>query len=145
MRDKSIAAILALFAGGIGAHKFYLGRTGAGLMYLLFCWTMIPGFIAFFEFIGLMLMDQDEFNRRYNGRNMLMAPNVVNVLPPAAGGVPSWQQGQAGSVSPQAGTASSVDVEALGEQLRQLHELRVNGLLSDEEYQQQKQRLLQRM
>lgn len=31
MKDKTTAGILALLLGGIGAHKFYLGRTGLGL------------------------------------------------------------------------------------------------------------------
>ncbi|EFL92339.1 TM2 domain-containing hypothetical protein [Candidatus Regiella insecticola LSR1] len=39
------------FFGGIGAHKFYLGKIGQGFLYLLFFWTLIPAIIAFIEFI----------------------------------------------------------------------------------------------
>jgi len=28
---------------------FYLGRTGLGVLYLVFCWTLIPAFIALIE------------------------------------------------------------------------------------------------
>ena len=86
MKDKNIAAILAFpLFGGWGAHKFYLGQVGAGIVYLAFAWTLIPAIVSFFEFIILALMDRDEFNRRYNGTNVLGAsPVVVNMLPPAA-------------------------------------------------------------
>ena len=47
-QKKSIttAVLLALFLGGVGAHKFYMNETGIGIMYLLFCWTGIPAIIA---------------------------------------------------------------------------------------------------
>ena len=32
-------------------HKMYAGKVGTGIIYLLFCWTMIPSFIAFIDFI----------------------------------------------------------------------------------------------
>jgi len=48
-KDPTTAVLLALFLGGLGAHKFYLGQTGLGVLYLLFCWTTIPSIIALFE------------------------------------------------------------------------------------------------
>lgn len=49
--NKWVYVLLAFFLGGIGAHKFYAGKIGAGICYLLFCWTCIPAIIAFIEFI----------------------------------------------------------------------------------------------
>lgn len=66
MKNKITAALLAFFLGGLGVHKFYLGENGAGVLYLLFFWTFIPGIIAFFEFIGLLLMSDAAFNGKYN-------------------------------------------------------------------------------
>lgn len=36
-KDAVIAVLLAFFLGSFGAHHFYLGRNGLGVLYLLFC------------------------------------------------------------------------------------------------------------
>jgi TM2 domain-containing membrane protein YozV len=58
-KDKVAAALLAIFLGGLGIHRFYLGDWW-GIFYLLFCWTFIPGIVAFVEgIIFLTTSDQD--------------------------------------------------------------------------------------
>ena len=64
-KSKVAAALLALFLGGFGVHKFYLGQVGLGILYLVFCWTFIPAIIAFIEFIILLTMSDDAFNQKY--------------------------------------------------------------------------------
>ncbi len=49
--SKVVYCVLAFFLGGLGIHKFYAGKTGAGVVMLLFCWTGIPSLIAFIDFI----------------------------------------------------------------------------------------------
>ncbi len=66
IKSKSTAIIFAFFLGGFGVHKFYLRQSGLGVLYLLFCWTYIPGFIAFIEAIILLAMSDQEFNLKYN-------------------------------------------------------------------------------
>lgn len=66
MKNKTTAALLALFLGAFGAHKFYLRQTGVGIIYLIFFWAYIPGIIAFIEFIIFLTMSQEEFDRKYN-------------------------------------------------------------------------------
>lgn len=51
--------LLALFLGGIGAHDFYVGKTGKGLIKLAFCWTGIPAFVAIFNIIGALMNKQN--------------------------------------------------------------------------------------
>ena len=67
MKDKNIAILLTFFLGALGIHKFYLGYNLAGVLYLIFSWTFIPAIIAFFDFIGLLLMSDQAFNAKYNG------------------------------------------------------------------------------
>jgi ribosomal protein L40E len=63
--NKTTAALLALFLGGLGAHKFYLGRTGMGFLYLVCCWTLIPAFISLVEGIQFLSMSESEFALKY--------------------------------------------------------------------------------
>lgn len=64
-KSRTIAILLALFLGGAGMHKFYLGRPGWGLVYLLFCWTFIPAIIGFIEGVGYILMGDEKFAQTY--------------------------------------------------------------------------------
>ena len=67
MMTRTSAILWCFFLGAFGAHKFYLGQSGWGIVYLLFFWTGIPSIAAFIEFIMLLLMADTEFNRRFNG------------------------------------------------------------------------------
>jgi len=66
MKQKIVALLLCWFFGWLGAHKFYLGQTGFGILYVLFSWTLIPGLVAFVEFWILLFMSEVEFNRQFN-------------------------------------------------------------------------------
>ena len=48
-KDETVGVLLALFLGGLGIHKFYMGQTTAGVLYLVFSWTGIPTIIGFVE------------------------------------------------------------------------------------------------
>jgi TM2 domain-containing membrane protein YozV len=49
-KSKIAAGLLAIFLGGLGIHKFYLGYTGPGLVYLL---TNTVGWIVTIFMLGL--------------------------------------------------------------------------------------------
>ena len=53
-KSRLCAALLAFFLGGLGIHRFYIGKTTSGIFMLLFCWTLIPSIIAFVDFIIIL-------------------------------------------------------------------------------------------
>jgi hypothetical protein len=63
--NRAIAVPLAIFLGGLGAHKFYLGQGMAGVLYLIFCWTFIPALIGFIEGLHYLSYSRDEFAEEY--------------------------------------------------------------------------------
>lgn len=68
VKSKIVAGVLALFLGGIGVHKFYLGKTGMGILYILFCWTYIPTCIAFVEGIIYLCSNDENFQLKHHVR-----------------------------------------------------------------------------
>ena len=65
-KSKSTAAILAILFGGIGIHKFYLGKIGWGLTYLIFSWTFIPMILGVIEGIIYFSMSERSFQIKYS-------------------------------------------------------------------------------
>ncbi len=126
-KDRRVAIVLA-FAGAVlpisGLHKFYLGQRGWGVVYLLLSlpWfpNPIPRIASVMEGVWLMLQRADEFDRRFNG-----AASVRSSAQPAAG--------------------NSTEAATIAEALRQLNQLRDDGLISEQEFEQKRQQLLDRM
>ena len=67
MKTRTNTILWCFLLGAFGGHKFYLGQTGWGMLYLIFSWTGIPAIVAFFEFIMFLLLSEEEFNRQFNG------------------------------------------------------------------------------
>lgn len=77
-KDKTAAGLLAIFLGGWGIHKFYLGFTGPGLVFLLtntigfaVTWillctpNLVLGVIAVIEGIIYLTKSDEEFQQLY--------------------------------------------------------------------------------
>ncbi len=110
MRNKFLALAITFFAGGFGLHKFYLGEKITGILYLLFFWTFIPSVLAVFDFIGLILISDNNFNIKYNN------------LPPAK---PTY------SLNPAENNISN---------LKQIKDLYDSGIITAEEYEQKRRK-----
>ncbi|MEQ8787843.1 MAG: NINE protein [Pirellulaceae bacterium] len=69
-KTKLVAALLALFLGGLGIHHFYLGSTMAGVVILVasICTCGAAGIIGFVEMIMLFVMSDEDFDAKYNLR-----------------------------------------------------------------------------
>ena len=77
-KNKTTAGLLALFLGGFGVHKFYLGYTGAGItilltntigvfitIFLFLIPNIVLGGIALYEGIIYLTMTDDNFEETY--------------------------------------------------------------------------------
>lgn len=115
MKNKFAAAILAFFLGGFGVHKFYLGENFGGILYLLFCWTFIPAILAFFDFLGLLLMSDQAFNAKFNPG---VAYSALN------------------------GSRSAEDITVALSQLKSLYD---QGAITAEEYEEKRRKLLKEL
>jgi TM2 domain-containing membrane protein YozV len=65
-KSKTTAGILAILLGGLGIHKFYMGKPLQGILYLLFCWTFIPAIVSFIEGLMYFFESDEKFQSRLN-------------------------------------------------------------------------------
>jgi TM2 domain-containing membrane protein YozV len=124
MKNRTTAALLSLFLGGIGGQNFYLGHTMMGLLSLLFCWTFIPAILGLVDFIRFLSMTDRAFNAKYNAAFAALQAQpqqiVVNVQ----------------------NTASATNAGDTMSRLKELHEMKVSGILMEVEFQAEKGKLL---
>lgn len=71
-KEVSTAVLLTVFLGGFGAHRFYLGNTGLGVLYIAFCWTFIP--------VGVALVELFLMPKRVRRHNSEVATEVVSQI-----------------------------------------------------------------
>ena len=67
LTSQSVTIFLCIFLGSFGIHRFYLSKPISGVLYLLFCWSSIPGFIAVIETYLYLFTSQESWARKYNG------------------------------------------------------------------------------
>jgi len=70
-RSRIVAALLAIFLGVFGIHRFYLGQTKWGIVYIVVAVAtlgvggIVTAIIGFIEGIVLLVMSDAEFQRKY--------------------------------------------------------------------------------
>lgn len=154
-KSKVAAALLALFTGQWGIHRFYLGDASRGIMMplLWFAGLMISSggkgmgsnmfaligdvlswgvaVYALIDFIRILMGNLKPNNGTdYKGK----APMAVQVVHPAVNAAPV-------NNAPAAASSGKDQLETL-EKLAKLHE---QGILTDEEFRQKKKELLEKM
>jgi TM2 domain-containing membrane protein YozV len=65
MTKRSTAIVIALFFGGWGGHKFYLGQPGKGIAYFFFAITLIPSLLAWVFIFQSLAMTDEKFEEKY--------------------------------------------------------------------------------
>lgn len=83
MKNKIVAAFLALFAGMFGVHRFYLQRWWQGVMYMALSFItimitadgegpafLIPMVLGFVDALLFFVMPKEDFDEKYNKKRM---------------------------------------------------------------------------
>ncbi len=100
-----------------GLHKFYLGQPVWGGVYWLLWNTPIPRIACAIDAVWYFVQGEEEFNRQFNG------------------GEGNWNQ-QSGLIQ------ASNQVLNMAEAMRELEQLRLDGLLTEYEFEQKRRQLL---
>lgn len=100
-----------------GLHKFYLGQPVWGGVYWLLWNTPIPRIACAIDAVWYFVQGEEEFNRQFNG------------------GEGNWSQ-QAGLIQ------ASNQVLNMAEAMRELEQLRQDGLVTEYEFEQKRRQLL---
>jgi TM2 domain-containing membrane protein YozV len=129
-KNRKVAALLAII--GVlpipiaGLNKFYLGQKWWGILYLSLCWTPIPKVASLLEAVWYLIQDPEEFDQNFNGGMAATEPIAVINRPRSA------------AVPP-------VNVASVADAMRELDQLRQDGLISEYEFEQKRRKLLDRM
>ncbi|MBR1831115.1 MAG: FTR1 family protein [Ruminiclostridium sp.] len=59
--NRKEAGVIALVFGGLGMHKFYIGKYGKGILYAVFCWSFIPFFLGIADGIHYLTETDEQF------------------------------------------------------------------------------------
>ncbi|NOL49698.1 TM2 domain-containing protein [Pelistega europaea] len=64
---RKFAVVLAIFLGWLGAHRFYLGQYGKGIVYILISAVFAPlsVLLSFIDAVRFLAMDDAEFRTHY--------------------------------------------------------------------------------
>lgn len=129
MKSKTTATVLCFFLGGFGIHRFYLGQTGLGFLYLIFFWTFIPAFIALIDFIVLLLMSEETFNQKYNLTSIIMKSQTQ-------------PNNNVNTIAVNMGNSQDKSASSTSEEIMKLYELKEKGIITQEEFDLKKKTIL---
>jgi TM2 domain-containing membrane protein YozV len=111
-----ILALLGTVTPVVGLHKFYLGQPLWGVIYFLLSWhSPIPRIASAIDTVWYLAQDRDQFNLRFNSS------------------LEDWALPR--KLDPQ-------QLEAVASALRELERLRLDGLITEHEFEQKRRKLI---
>lgn len=118
-KKRNWAIVLALLSSVtpcVGLHKFYLGQPLWGVLYFILSWhTPIPLIASAIDTVWYLAQDRDHFDLRFNySSEDLISPSKLN---------PN-------------------EVQAIASALRELDQLRIDGLITENEFEQKRRKLI---
>ncbi len=150
-KNRKVAAIWA-FAGVLplalpgfaethlaGLHRFYLREYGWGFLYLFFgLFTPIPWIAGVLEGVWYLVQDEPEFNRHFN--QGVSAADGAMVYERSDGSPET-----VALATPTVVVKSVSPVVKTAEAVRELDQLRQDGLISEREFEQKRRQLIDRI
>ena len=137
-KNRKIAATLAFACTVLpmpiaGLHKFYLGQPLWGLLYLLLSWTPIPRVASAIEGFWYLVQDNEEFDLNFNSELGMSGAGMTNLA-------------SFSILSKRPSTTVMPDrVSAIADAMRELDDLRQDGLISEYEFEQKRRQLLEQI
>lgn len=116
-KKRSLAVGLALLGTVTpiaGIHKLYLGQPIWGVIYILLWSTPIPRIAAAIDAVWYLIQDLEQFERQFNGHSQYNLQ--LNSAP---------------------------QVKAIADAMRELEQLREDGLVTEYEFEQKRRQLLE--
>ena len=137
-KNRKIAATLAFACTVLpmpiaGLHKFYLGQPLWGLLYLLLSWTPIPRVASAIEGFWYLVQDNEEFDLNFNSELGMSGAGMNNLA-----NFSMLSQRPSTTVMPDR-------VSAIADAMRELDDLRQDGLISEYEFEQKRRQLLEQI
>lgn len=134
-RSRITAVILALLGTVTpiaGLHKFYLGQPLWGSLYILLLFSVpeITHIACAIEAVWYLLQDREQFNLRFNspGNDETSPSSLLSGI---------TESNPVGAIGDR--------VEEISSALRRLDQLRLDGLMSEYEFEQKRRQLLDRI
>ncbi|PSF39342.1 hypothetical protein C7H19_00710 [Aphanothece hegewaldii CCALA 016] len=114
-----LGTILSLPFPIAGLHKFYLGQPLWGVIYLLLWQTPIPRIACAIDAVLYFIQDSDQFAQQFS------LTGLTNTNPPTLN--------------------TTTHVESIAQAMRELDQLRLDGLISEYEFEQKRRHLLDKI
>lgn len=144
MKSKLIAYILWFFLGIFGAHKFYLHKWGMGIFYLFTGGFLLIGCLIDLFTLGSQVdtFNLAKANKKLQKETSKLAQNTVNLASQVATNQNMQYEEITANIASSVAHSESKNGDSKIEKLRNIKSLLDSGILTQEEFEAEKQKIL---